>query len=97
MNSSKFFTGVAAAVLFALSGFAGEVIARWDFQKPDVLKGKYPLTLRGKSIVGKGGLWIPVGDKKERAGAATVKTQPATGGSFSVDIAFSISSKVISK
>ena len=93
MNSSKFFTGVAAAVLFALSGFAGEVIARWDFQKPDVLKGKYPLTLRGKSIVGKGGLWIPVGDKKERAGAATVKSQPVPGGSFSVDIAFSISSK----
>ena len=73
MKSIKFFAGTAALFLLAVSGIAAEVIAQWDFQKPGVLKGSYPLTLRGKSLVGKGGLWIPVGDKKERAGAATVK------------------------
>ncbi len=92
MKSIKFFAGMMA-FLSIVSCLAGEVIARWDFRKPDVLKGKYPLTLRGKSIVGKGGLWIPVGDKKERAGAATVKNQPEFKGSFVVTVGFSISSK----
>ena len=96
MKGVKFFAGMTAFVSL-ISCFAGEVIARWDFRKPDVLKGKYPLTLRGKSIVGKGGLWIPVGDKKERAGAATVKNQPELKGGFVAAVGFSISSKQLHK
>ena len=93
MKSIKFFAGTAALFLLAVSGIAAEVIAQWDFQKPGVLKGSYPLTLRGKSLVGKGGLWIPVGDKKERAGAATVKKQPEVGKQFRLIVEFTISGK----
>ena len=94
MKSIKFFAG-AMAFLSAVSVFAADVIAQWDFRDPQALKGKYPLTLRGKSIVGKGGLWIPVGNKKERAGAATVKAQPELNGNFAVTVEFSISSKQV--
>ena len=93
MKMCKFLFAAALLCCAALAVSAGELIAKWDFQTPDVLKGNYPLTLRGKSLVGKGGLWIPVSGKKERGGAATTAKQPVLGEHFLLTAEFTISGK----
>ena len=93
MKMYKFLFLAAFLCCAALAVPAGELIAEWNFQNSNMPKGNYPLTLRGKSVVGKGGLWIPVSGKKERGGAATTVKQPALDGNFQLSIEFTISGK----
>ena len=66
--------------------------AEWDFGRKDVLKGSFPLTLRGKSALNEAGLFIPAGKASDRAGAATVKIHPelTPQGSFSCAVEFTL-------
>ena len=75
MRRIVFLLCTLSALCCAFSSAAEERGILWDFRKSDVLKGRYPLVLRGKSTVDKNGLFIPVGDNKDRAGAATAGKQ----------------------
>ena len=94
MRSVGFLSGAISVLCLIFSSFAGESTILWDFQKTDVLKGQNPLVLRGRSAIDENGLYIPVGGRNERAGAATVKKQllPVSEGSFSATVEFSLSS-----
>ena len=95
MNPVKFLL-VTAAVVCTVSGIcADNTLLFWNFLKPDVLKGKNALVLRGKSTLGAEGLVIPVGTAKERGGAVAAKKEnlPKFDGNFAVSVKFSISSK----
>ena len=88
---------LVAVLVSVCSNFcaSAQTIAEWDFTKKQVLKGNYPLILRGKSFLDQNGLTIPVGAKNERGGAATVKvhSELTPEGSFSVTVDFLVSSK----
>ena len=66
----------AAATLFPLYS-AAEMIAGWNFNGSDPLKGEYPLHLRGKTTCSGQGLVIPHGEKNAPGGAAVSGKFPA--------------------
>ena len=94
MRSIVFLLGMLLTLCCTFSSAAAEGAILWDFRKSNVLKGRYPLVLRGKSSTDKGGLFVPAGDPKERAGAATAGKQNLSvfDGNFTVTVEFAISS-----
>ena len=95
MRRFGFLLGILSVFCCVFSSIAADTVVLWDFKKADVLKGRYPLTLRGKSVIKNDGLFVPAGAFNERAGAMTIKDNLAEffEGNFSVSVKFSISSQ----
>ena len=60
-----------------LSAGTGEIIAAWNFQDNSALKGKFPVKLRGKTVLDKSGLHVPVVSFRQSGGAILLKNSPA--------------------
>ena len=56
-----------------LSAGTGDIIAAWNFRDPSVLKGRFALKLRGKTVLDKQGMHIPAGKVREIGGAIVLK------------------------
>ena len=78
------------SLLFPLYA-SDKIIGNWDFQKKDVLQGKYPLKLRGKSSLGETGLAVPVGEKNAPGGAVLAGKHPE----LTPENAFSVTADII--
>lgn len=91
----KIFVCIFSLAVSAVLAAADVTVAEWDFTKSSVFKNKFKISLRGKSKITPGGLTVPIGAPKERAGAATAAVYPAMSpdGAFSVSVDFALSSK----
>ena len=56
-----------------LSAGTGDIIAAWNFRNPSVLKSRFALKLRGKTVLDKQGMHIPAGKVREIGGAIVLK------------------------
>ena len=74
-----------------LSAGTGEIIAAWNFQDGSALKGKFPVKLRGKTVLDKSGLHVPAASFRQSGGAILLKNSPA----LSPADAFEISAHLI--